>query len=120
MGNVYPIILLIVLHYIGDFLLQTREMANNKSKDNEWLALHVLAYSMVFFFGMILFYDYFVSIIFMSITFVCHFFTDYVTSRLTSYCYKKNQIYNFFAIMGFDQVLHLVQLILTLKLIQQL
>ena len=41
---------------------------------------------------------------------VAHFFTDYLTSRVTSSLYKENKIHEFFAVIGFDQFIHIATL----------
>lgn len=43
-------------------------------------------------------------------TLVCHTITDYFTSRLNTKLYKANKIHEFFVSIGFDQILHYVQL----------
>lgn len=56
---------------------------------------------------------------FVGITFICHTATDYVTSRIVSKKFAKGHygsaIPNFgaFTIIGFDQILHYIQLFLT-------
>jgi hypothetical protein len=56
---------------------------------------------------------------FLGITFISHFITDYITSRIVKRKFENNEygspIPNFgaFSIIGFDQVLHYTQLFLT-------
>lgn len=45
-------IYLFVLHFIADFLLQSREMGQNKSEDTYWLACHLIIQMLVFAFGL--------------------------------------------------------------------
>jgi hypothetical protein len=62
-------------------------------------------------------------LVFTSITFICHFITDYLTSRWTSKLYKDSKFYgfpSFFSVIGFDQWLHFAQLILTLDYVKTL
>lgn len=42
--------------------------------------------------------------------FTLHWFTDYVTSKITGKFYSQQKWYGFFTTIGFDQVLHYVQL----------
>ena len=110
----YQIIILIYIHWIADFLFQTKEMALNKSKNNFWLFAHVFVYSMTWFFIGILFYKPEQVVLFIITTFVCHFITDYFTSRWTSSLYEKKIYYgfpSFFSVIGLDQFLHYFQLI---------
>lgn len=98
------IISLIWFHFMGDFLFQTDSMAQNKSKSNKWLGIHVLTYMVPF----ILF-----GPLFMFINGAAHFVIDWCTSRITSYLWKKNDRHNFFVVIGLDQALHMTTLILT-------
>lgn len=109
---------IIFIHWVADFVLQSHWMAANKSTSNAALSLHVYVYSMVWFFvGTALPLWQEVSMLFVTsftlITFVCHWITDYFTSRLNSWLWKKGDIHNFFVSVGFDQVLHYAQLLLT-------
>jgi hypothetical protein len=79
---------LLALHFIGDFLLQTDWMALNKSKDFEALGVHVGVYTCVFA-GWLYFpvppAPLAVSISkFLVFTFITHWLTDAVTSRMTA------------------------------------
>ena len=101
----------ILLHYVADFLCQNDWMAVNKSKS--WVALtaHVVVYSAVMTLLM--------GPIGGAITFVAHFATDAVTSRLSRRLYYP--VFHrhwFFAMIGVDQVLHYVQLAWTLSVIR--
>jgi hypothetical protein len=93
--------LIFVCHFVGDFIFQSDRIAINKSKDNMVLFEHALYYSLPFwFFG----YP------FMIITLCLHFCVDYVTSRLTSYLWKKEERHWFFTTIGADQMIHLISL----------
>ena len=109
--------LVLLLHFVGDFLCQTRQMANNKSSNNYWLAAHVTVYSFVLFLGLIYFFDIRNLILFVIANFFLHFITDKITSQFTSYFYKKNNLYGFFSIVGFDQFIHNSTLILLTEFI---
>ena len=142
---------LFVLHFIGDFLLQSDWMAINKSKNFRALILHVLIYSLCFIpFGLH----------FVIITFMCHLLTDAITSQITSKLWfvelvkvssplsfkGPDQMYYviafpegkgpssisgfeylanvkgglrhwFFVVIGLDQLVHMVTLLITLRLL---
>jgi len=104
----YSILLLLLTHFIADFLMQSDEMVINKSKS--WLILfaHSLVYSVCFFWVF--------SLMFILITFGTHFLIDAVTSRINSRLHQSHRHW-FFAMIGFDQLLHTSILITTFKLL---
>lgn len=134
----WTLLLLLVLHFIGDFLLQSDWVAVNKSKRNEVLTLHVLVYSLCFLpFGWK----------FWLLTFYSHWATDWVTSRIASrlwffgptgwnmdtpgiraemaaypemfhYSYIPGRRHWFFVAIGADQLIHAATLAATYALLQ--
>jgi|SRR5690606_26793414 len=109
------IILLLVIHFIADFVLQSDNMAQNKSKSNYWLTMHVLSYIACF---IILLPIMGVSVLyFILINFILHWIIDYVTSRMSSKLYKLNKRHEFFICIGFDQLLHAISLIVSYNLL---
>lgn len=113
-------ILIVLVHFIADFIFQAEKWSLGKSRN--WVALlkHTVTYSIFWIpvtwtaTGSLT--D---SVLFFIITFVAHTATDYVTSRIVSKRfadkYYGSPIPNFgaFTMVGFDQVLHYLQLILT-------
>lgn len=99
------VIFLLTIHWIADFILQTDEMAKNKSSSNYYLGIHILYYTIPF---LIIF-----GIKFALVNGIAHFLTDYVTSRITSKLYAKGDVHNFFVVIGFDQLIHSTTLILS-------
>lgn len=114
--NIYFIIYILFLHFVGDFVCQTNEQAKNKSKDNWALTEHVVNYYIVFILGLLFSNNPFLGV-FLIINTVSHFIIDYFTSRLNTkllVAARKNDNYhNFFVSIGFDQFLHTGILILT-------
>ena len=120
---------ILTCHWVFDFVCQTHQQATNKSTSNQALLAHTSTYSVLWLIpaaiadavtrestGEWLFAVQHVQL-FVGITFVLHTITDYFTSRLNSYLWKKGDVHNFFVSVGFDQLLHYVQLILTYKLL---
>lgn len=135
------ILLLLTAHFIGDFLCQSDWMAINKSKRWDALTVHVMTYTSVVMVILAIragitygWHDNHASIVilmFCGITFAAHFITDAVTSRITSklwffqpygesnmWRYKGGNRHWFFVVIGFDQLLHAYQLILTWQWLQ--
>jgi hypothetical protein len=113
---------ILFIHWVADFLFQTEKMATMKSKDTNWLLIHVSVYSFTWFF-IGAFFDPVKSALFFGITFICHFLTDYVTSRWTSKLYKNSKFYgfpSFFSVIGLDQWLHYFQLIISYEFIKNI
>lgn len=111
----YQIILIIFVHWIADFVLQSQKMSMNKSKSNYWLLIHVSIYSITWALVGVIFFIFYKVALFVAITFICHFITDYFTSRCTSKLYKQGKYHNFFLVIGIDQFIHYSQLILCYK-----
>src|SRR5579859_3942608 len=97
---------IMINHFIADFLCQSRKMGENKSTSMFWLSMHILVYTIVlgffssFFFAPIQFVNWLV------INSVLHFITDFITSRMTTYFYKKQNMKYFWSTIGFDQLVH--------------
>lgn len=122
------VLIIIFVHWVADFVLQTDKQARGKSKNWGDLLSHVLVYTSCWAvpFLLIVFLGnnnggpkaeelgwYFPILWFFPITFICHTITDYFTSRLNTKLWESGQVHNFFVSVGFDQVLHYVQLFLT-------
>jgi hypothetical protein len=105
--------IIILVHWIADFVLQTHWQATNKSTSNRALLSHTGIYSLAWILPAIILLGIVDGIIFVGITFILHTITDYFTSRLNSHLWKKGDIHNFFVSVGFDQILHYGQLFLT-------
>ena len=115
-------ILIFILHFIGDFVLQPEIWAKTKYRDNRVLAFHAVVYSFVF---SALFAVKPVDFVFKFIvlTFIFHFITDFFTSKWSHNEYEKKSLYisvksiGFWTVIGFDQLLHMIQLYLCYQMI---
>lgn len=113
-------IFIIIVHWITDFILQDEKWALGKSKSLIPLLKHTFTYSLLWLVPVfVMTGDIFGSLMFVKITFVAHTITDYITSKIVSNRFEEkyygSSIPNFgaFTIIGFDQVLHYLQLIFT-------
>lgn len=127
------IFIILIVHWIADFWLQTDKQAKGKSKNWKDLLSHTITYSIVWYFVIVFFavwHNHFngYSIqelgwslwigLFPIVTFICHTITDYFTSRLNSKLWAEGKVHYFFVSIGFDQILHYVQLFLTYQLLK--
>jgi hypothetical protein len=115
-------ILILLIHFLGDFALQTHEQSMGKSQgkdfSNEQLFYHVGIYSIVWFIACLAILPvWYRAVPFTILTFAFHYTTDYVTSRIGKPYWKKEDFHNGFVIIGFDQILHYIQIYFTFKLL---
>lgn len=102
---------IILAHWVLDFCLQPDYIAKNKSKSNILLFAHVAIYTTgLTYFGFL----------YAILNGTLHFIIDYFTSRLTSLLYRKGDSHNFFVVIGFDQMLHIMILYYTAPLIHNI
>jgi hypothetical protein len=91
------IMLLLSVHFVADFVLQTDWMALNKSTRWWPLTVHILVYSACLIpFGLL----------FALVNGCAHFVTDAVSSRATSYLWGLKKRHLFFVVIGLDQLAH--------------
>lgn len=127
---------LLVAHFVGDFLCQSDWMAINKSKS--WLALwyHVCAYMFVICLSTGLVFGFRTDVpmlgAFLIVNFIAHFVQDAITSRINARLWFLPQVggmvmstkrivqveiketrHWFFVAIGADQLLHYVTLFVT-------
>lgn len=101
---------LLPIHWIGDFVLQSHWMAQNKSKSFDALGDHVFIYMIVLFVGVcVISSDCVIALEMAATNGILHFVTDYFTSRWTAR-YFGNDWHTFFVVMGLDQLIHHVTL----------
>lgn len=113
--------MILLIHWLADFCLQTDEQALGKSKEFYPLFWHVTTYSTVFTIIMYCILGTWSSaIVFGITTFFCHIAIDYYTSRAVRHFFEKNDRHNGFVIIGFDQILHYIQLFLTFVWLKEL
>lgn len=98
------LLVMLTIHFVADFLLQSDWMAQGKSKAWRPLLTHTAIYSACFlWFGLP----------FALVTFATHTAQDYITSRINARLWGAKQVHWFFVGIGFDQLLHAYTLALT-------
>lgn len=114
MINLAAVIYILFIHFVADFLCQTDYWARNKSKSNSILATHVGIYSMLMTGGVwVIGIGLWPGFVFFAVTFICHFITDYFSSRKTSKLFAAENYHWGFVVVGADQFAHYVQLLIT-------
>ena len=112
------LIFILLIHFLADFGLQTHDLATKKSTDIIWLTYHVAVYSLRWLFASFVYFgDIWLSLVFTIVTFILHWITDFLTSRIGKPFWDKQDFHNGFVVVGFDQVLHYIQLVVTLLML---
>lgn len=115
----------IAIHFVADFVLQTQDQFTNTRFSNKYLAWHVFNYSITTSLGWFMLFPSGFSFSFIAqsppghfnllwvfvITYLAHFTTDYCTSRWTKKLWEGKEVHDFFVAIGFDQFMHMVQLL---------
>ncbi len=117
--NIYLILSVLLVHWIGDFVAQTDKQAKGKSKNWVDLLEHTFLYTCIWMAPALIYGGYNnISIYligdFLGITFLLHTATDFYTSRVNARFHEENKIHELFVSIGFDQILHYMQLFLTI------
>jgi len=113
------ILIIIWLHWLADFALQSDKMALRKSESLLFLGIHSIIYTLPFilYFGITHLY---LGIICGILNGITHFVVDLVTSKITKYYWLNKNRYMFFVTIGFDQAIHMSVLIGLFCLLEQL
>ena len=115
------IIAVLVAHFVGDFVVQTHRQAQGKSRSLLWLSLHVFTYFLTlsaWAWAVVLTPPLRCTNVrllaeFVLVNTALHFATDFFTSKLNAYLWKKGDVHNFFVGVGFDQLLHYLAFVIT-------
>lgn len=103
------------VYFLTDFGLQTHDQAVNKSSKIYDLVCHTSIYSLCFLIIISLITNFKIGLEFAIITFLAHTITDYITNRISKIYFEKQDYHNGFVVVGFDQLLHYIQLFLTFQ-----
>jgi hypothetical protein len=116
------LIYLFVLHFIADFLLQSREMGKKKSVEFNWLAKHLAIQFAIFLVGLSIF-NVECTVEFAGLNAIIHGIIDWNIWKLykvsvylrdktaTPETWKYWDDHWFYATIGLDQLLHAITLI---------
>lgn len=110
-------ITIFVVHFLADFVFQSSKMATGKSKSLKWLSIHVGTYALVSLITAVFLGSYHGDLSFgfswWVINVVLHFIVDFFTSKITSRFWEEKNMRFFFVMIGFDQLIHSLCLIIT-------
>lgn len=102
------LLFILLVHFIGDFILQSDWMALNKSKSSWALFLHSMVYMA---FLLCATWPLFGCFWFGLINGGAHGAIDAVTSKWTAWLWKRDQRHWFFVVIGLDQFIHTALLV---------
>lgn len=117
----FGVLVILIAHFVADFIFQSHYLAINKSSSVWALIQHIIIYALSFYiiFGLSWYPLYYILNINITaqtwlqltigitvVNSLLHYFTDFFTSKLTRYFWNKKDYHNFFVIIGFDQLLH--------------
>jgi hypothetical protein len=106
------VLLIIFAHWVSDFVMQTDQMALNKSTSIKWLTYHVIAYMLSMFIIILVIWGS-VNAYWILLNGALHWSTDFVTSKISSWLWRNERRHDFFVMVGFDQLIHYACLLLT-------
>ena len=116
MISLNDILIILFVHTLFDWCLQTRWQANNKHKSLEALGKHVEIYIIgLIIASFFLFDNMILGMIWASVNAVLHFITDFITSRRSRKFKKERKDWLFIVNAGVDQFIHYATLFITLE-----
>jgi len=107
-------LLVLFAHWFSDFVMQSHWMATNKSSNNVALGAHVGVYCVFMYLILLALMSPTVAAVYVLVNGAAHGVTDWVTSRVSGFFYKRENWHLFFVTIGFDQLLHVALLLATL------
>lgn len=105
------IIGILLIHYLFDWLFQSRHIAENKSKSVKVLSQHVAIYGIGL---LILALIFKISFGWVILNTLLHWVVDYITSRTSRTLWTQGKQKQFWNVIGLDQCLHYIILFSTL------
>lgn len=118
--NIIMLIWVMFSHWFADFIFQTDWMAKNKSSNIKALLYHIETYNIVLFLFSLMFLLYNIKIenifYFALINAILHFIIDFFTSKANAKLWKEQRVHEFFVMIGLDQLLHFICLLITMNI----
>ncbi len=108
------IVLVLILHWIFDFVLQSEKMALNKSKHFGYLCEHCAVYSL---WGLMIGLPFNIAITFILFLYISHLFVDGITSKITAKLWEMKEVHYFFVVIGLDQFIHYATIFYVLNML---
>jgi hypothetical protein len=109
------LLLVLIFHWLADFVFQKEEDQINKSHSFHHLLNHAIWYSLIMWTLFLIILPAKTHVYAWAITLLSHTSIDFFSSKLNKKLWDAGRIHYFFVNMGFDQVLHYIQLYLTVK-----
>lgn len=113
-------LVIVIFHWIADFIFQDERWATTKSKSFKSLIKHTAVYASIWIIGALLMFPETIQVIyFVLITLVMHTVVDYFSSKIVSKQFNEKKLggpipnIGAFSTIGLDQVVHYIQLVLT-------
>lgn len=99
---------ILLAHWVGDFALQSSDMALGKSHSLKWLLIHVAVYTGVLVVFSLFLLPFDAALLFVGVNALLHALTDFFTSKWAA---KYQDVpRKFFPIIGLDQLIHTLTL----------
>ncbi|MFA5418390.1 MAG: DUF3307 domain-containing protein [Bacteroidales bacterium] len=123
MQYIWFLVILFIVHYLGDFFIQVYAWKNT-TKWLKNLLIHTITYIFVLIFGIIVLESVFPNLTvhyhdllgFILVNFVLHFFTDMTTKKLTRILKNHNELTAYVNVVALDQMIHYITLLITFEL----
>ncbi len=108
----FRIILLILIHAAGDFLLQGSGLSTLKSQKRIYLIVHVAIYTamLIILSPLLLGLSFMQGLFFGLVNGLAHLIVDFITTYLKNKFWEKNEA-AYITVISFDHIIHLLILI---------
>lgn len=112
---IHAALVLLAAHWIGDFVLQSDRIAKAKAVSGEALDEHIMIYTGVLALAALPLMGP-AGLIFLVLNGPLHHLTDAITAPITKRLHEEGRTHDFFVMVGFDQLVHVATLLLTLQI----